>query len=82
MMMLALAWFSVNLTFHQLMNGLVSKLTAVTPSSRLDHELANKTSFVQFLIAMSFCYEHKAVIEVYHAVHMAWQIPGTPSMKG
>ena len=64
----------MDLTFHQFMNGMVTKIASETPGPRLDHELANKLSFLQFLINMSFNYEHKAMLEVYQAVHMAWQM--------
>ena len=63
-----------DLTFHQLMNGLISKITSETPGTRLDHELANKLSFVQFLVSMSFSYEHKAVLDTYDAIHTAWEM--------
>ena len=63
-----------DLTFHQFINGMLSKLTSETPEERLDHELANKLSMLQFLVEMSFHYEHKVVIKAYHEIHMAWQM--------
>ena len=47
-----------DLTFHQLMNGMISKVTSETPKAKLDHESANKFSFMQFLVEMLFKYEH------------------------
>ena len=56
-----------DLTFHQ-------KLMSETPEERLDHEVANKLSFLQFLVEMLFHYKHKVVIKAYHKIHMAWQM--------
>ena len=63
-----------DLTFHHLMNGMVSKCLAETPAEKLDLELSNKLSFLQFLIEMAFHYDHKHVIETYQLVHQAWQM--------
>ena len=63
-----------DLTFHQFINGMLSKLTAETPEHKLDIELANKISMLQFLVEMSFHYEHKVIIKAYDQIHMAWQM--------
>ena len=63
-----------DLTFHQLMNGMLSALASEIPEERLDVELANRISFMQFLVEMSFSYEHRWVLEAYKDMHMAWQM--------
>ena len=63
-----------NLSFHMLMNGLLSKLLVETPAAKLDRELANKIMFAQFLVAMSFNYTHKQVLDTCQEMIMAWQI--------
>ena len=63
-----------NLSFHMLMNGLLSKLLAETPAAKLDRELANKIMFAQFLVSMSFNYTHKQVLDTCQEMIMAWQM--------
>ena len=62
-----------DLTFHQLMNGLISKFLTETPPEKLDPELANKLSFLQFLTEMSFRYSQDEILEVTRETFMAWQ---------
>ena len=47
-----------DLTFHQFINGCIGKFMSEVPLERLDMELANKFSFLQFLVNMSFYYKH------------------------
>ena len=61
-----------NLSFHMLMKGLLSKLLVETPAAKLDRELANKIMFAQFLVAMSFNYTHKQVLDTCQEMIMAW----------
>ena len=63
-----------DLTFHQFINGAISKFLSEIPLDRLDVELANKFSFLQFLTNISFHYKHADVLETYQKVHMAWQM--------
>ena len=63
-----------DLTFHQFINGCISKFLSEVPNDRLDLELANKFSFLQFLVNMSFRYKHEDVLETYRQVHHAWQM--------
>ena len=63
-----------DLTFHQFINGCISKFMAECPLERLDMELANKFSFLQFLVNMSFRYKHSDVLEAYQHMHQAWQM--------
>ena len=62
-----------DLTFHQLVNGTLSKILSEIPPERLDPELANMLSFLQFLVEMSFRYDHKDVLETCREMLMAWQ---------
>ena len=43
-----------DLTFHQLMNSLVSTIFTDMPADEMSLELSNKQFFIQFLIEMSF----------------------------
>ena len=63
-----------DLTFHQFINGCISKFLSEVPIERLDLELANKFSFLQSLVNMSFYYKHADVLEAYRLVHQAWQM--------
>ena len=63
-----------DLTFHQFINGMISLIISETPADRLDPVLANRFSFLQFLVEMSFNYEHKAIIEIYKEIHNSWQM--------
>ena len=63
-----------DLSYHQLMNGLLSKMLAETPATQLSPELASKIHFAQFLTAMTFHYSHKQVIETCREMIMAWQM--------
>ena len=62
-----------DLTFHHLMNGLISKCLSEVPPEHLNLELANKLLFVQFLTEMSFRYTHAEVLETTREMLMAWQ---------
>ena len=62
------------LTFHQLMNGWLSVAMLDTPSHKLDPELANKLSFQQFMIAMSFHFSHKDVLQLCNTFIWSWQM--------
>ena len=62
-----------DLTFHHLMNGLISKCLSEVLPENLDLELANKLSFVQFLTEMSFRYSQAEVLETTREMLMAWQ---------
>ena len=63
-----------DLTFHQFINGMLSKLVTETPADRLDKALANKIAFTQFLVAMSFHYTHKQVLDTCHEMMMSWMM--------
>ena len=63
-----------DLTFHQLINGWLSVAMTETPQHKLDHELANKLSFAQYLVQMSFRYDHKDVLEASFDFIMSWQM--------
>ena len=63
-----------DLSYHQLMNGLLSKMLAETAPTQLSPELASKIHFAQFLTAMSFHYTHKQVLETCREMIMAWQM--------
>ena len=63
-----------DLSYHQLMNGLLSKMLAETSPTQLSPELASKIHFAQFLTAMTFHYSHKQVIETCREMIMAWQM--------
>ena len=63
-----------DLTFHRFINGCISKFMAEVPLERLDLELANKFSFLQFLVNMSFRYKHSDVLETYQHMHQACQM--------
>ena len=63
-----------DLTFHQFINGCIPKFMSEFPIERLDLEFANKFSFLQFLVNMSFYYKHSDVLEAYRQVHQAWQM--------
>ena len=63
-----------DLTFHQLMNGMLSKILTETPAARLDKELSNKLAFTQFLVTMSFHYSHKQVLDTCHEMMMGWMM--------
>ena len=63
-----------DLSYHQLMNGLLLKMLTVTPSAKLDPELAIKLLFTQFLMLMSFHYTRKQVLETCREMIMAWQM--------
>ena len=62
------------LTFHQLMNGFLSVALLDTPSHKLDPELANKLSFQQFLISMSFHYAHKDILQACNTFIWSWEM--------
>ena len=40
----------------------------------LNRELANKLMLLQFLVNMSFNYEHKIILDAYKEIHNAWQM--------
>ena len=61
------------MSFHQLMNGTVSKLLIETPKQDMSLELSNKLSFLQFIIEMSFKYDHKEVLDITFETYMSWQ---------
>ena len=63
-----------DLSFHQLINGLISKALTETPPDKLDQELASKLLFTQFLVAMSFNYTHRQVLDTCREIGMAWQM--------
>ena len=63
-----------DLTFHQFINGMLSKILAETPPANLDAALANKILFTQFLVAMSFNYTHKQVLDTCHEMMMSWMM--------
>ena len=63
-----------DLTFHQFVNGFISKCLTEVPLERLDRELANKLMLFQFLVNMSFNYEHKHMLDAYKEIHNAWQM--------
>ena len=63
-----------DLTFHQFINGCIGNFMSEVPLDRLDMELANKFSFLQFLVNMSFFYKHSDVLETYRLVHQSWQM--------
>ena len=63
-----------DLTFHQFINGCISKFLSEVPVERLDLELANKFSFLQELVNMSFYYKHADVLQTYRLCHEAWQM--------
>ena len=63
-----------DLSYHQLMNGLLSKMLAETPAAQLHPELASKLHFSQFLTAMTFHYTHKQVLDTCREMIMAWQM--------
>ena len=63
-----------DLTFHQFINGMLSKMMTETPADRLDKELASKLAFTQFLVAMSFHYSHKQVLDTCHEMMMSWMM--------
>ena len=63
-----------DLTFHQFINGMLSKILAETPPGKLDAELANKMMFTQFLVEMSFNYTHKQVLDTCHEMMMSWMM--------
>ena len=63
-----------DLTFHQFINGMLSKILAETPAAKLDVELANKMMFTQFLVEMSFHYTHKQVLDTCHEMMMSWMM--------
>ena len=63
-----------DMTFHQLVNGLFSKVLTEVPMERLDLEMANKLSFYQFLSNMSFVFPHRLVLDAYKEIHNAWQM--------
>ena len=63
-----------DLTFHQFINGCISKFMSEVPIERLDLELANKFSFLQGIVNMSFYYKDSDVLEAYRQVHQAWQM--------
>ena len=63
-----------DLTFHQFINGMLSKMMSETPALKLDKELANKMAFTQFLVAMSFHYTHKQVLDTCHEMMMSWMM--------
>ena len=48
-----------DLSYHQLMNRIRSKMLTETPSSKLHPDLASKLIFAQFLMSMFFHYKHK-----------------------
>ena len=62
------------LTFHQLMNGWLSVAMLDTPDHKLDPELANKLSFQQFMISMSFHFAHKDVLQLCNTFIWSWQM--------
>ena len=55
------------------MNGLLSKALSETPIERFDLKLANKLSFIQFLVEMCFRYTQDEVLETTREMLMAWQ---------
>ena len=61
------------MSVHQLMNGTVSKLFIETPKQEMSLELSNKLSFLQFVIEMSFKYDHKEVLDITFETYMSWQ---------
>ena len=61
------------MSFHQLMNGTVSKLLIETPKHEMSAELSNKLSFLQFVIEMSFKYSHKEILDITFETYMSWQ---------
>ena len=63
-----------DLTFHQFINGMLTKILSETSEERMDPAMSNKFSFLQFLVEMSFNYEHKAVLETYAHMHNAFQM--------
>ena len=63
-----------DLSYHQLMNGLLSKMLAETLPNQLDPELASKLHFTQFLTAMTFHYTHRQVLDTCREMIMAWQM--------
>ena len=63
-----------DLSFNQLINGLLSKALTETPPDKLDKDLASKLLFTQFLVSMSFNYSHKQVLDTCREMGMAWQM--------
>ena len=61
------------MSFHQLMNGTVSKLLTETPKQDMSIELSNKLSFLQFVIKMSFKYYHKEILDITFETYMSWK---------
>ena len=62
-----------DMSFHQLMNGTLSKILTEARKDEMSMELSNKLSFLQFVVEMSFKYDHKDVLAIVFETVMAWQ---------